>query len=431
MLLVSGGVFFAICAFGALAVTTHIASRQSQLEDNAEASPPLDFGPVGAGASARLAPASERAPAEHKQAPAVQPIDANSARRVAKQAFASTVLLDVKDSHGLPLGIGSGFVIGKGQIATNLHVVTGAGSVFAKKIGSRDKHRVDGVVAVDKEHDLVILGVGATIGPSLKIGDSDTVETGDAVFAAGSPHGLEGTFSEGIVSAVRSEGRDRLLQITAPISPGSSGGPILNARGHVIGVAVAFFRDGQNLNFAIPSNYLNALQGRSGSTKPFPAAAERQSGDNKEFNKPSTQAVDATKFTWNIENHFSGYYSFTLNNNLDEDIYSVKCLVIFKGDDGSLIDTDSVFYRDTIPAGLGKRLSSEVVSSVRKLTGKEAVSREDFFEGDKRGAYNVEIRVIDYSSRSEPSIVRPLGHDGPVFLDDGVPPLFDDEVPGR
>ena len=69
----------------------------------------------------------------------------------------------------------------------------------------------------------------------------------------GNPQGLEGTFSQGIVSSIRVLGADKILQITAPISPGSSGGPVLNEKGQVIGVSVATFRGGQNLNFAIPS----------------------------------------------------------------------------------------------------------------------------------------------------------------------------------
>ena len=70
---------------------------------------------------------------------------------------------------------------------------------------------------------------------------------------------LEGTFSHGLISAIRELSTTKILQIAAPISSGSSGGPVLNNKGEVIGVSVAQIKDGQNLNFAIPSNYLNAI----------------------------------------------------------------------------------------------------------------------------------------------------------------------------
>jgi S1-C subfamily serine protease len=80
------------------------------------------------------------------------------------------------------------------------------------------------------------------------------------------------TLSLGSVSSIRNVGTDKLLQITAPISPGSSGGPVLNSRGTVIGISVATFKGGQNLNFAIPSSYLKVLLGKTGSVKPLTQA---------------------------------------------------------------------------------------------------------------------------------------------------------------
>jgi hypothetical protein len=79
------------------------------------------------------------------------------------------------------------------------------------------------------------------------------------VYAIGNPKGLTGTISEGIVSGIRDLSSKSLIQITAPISPGSSGGPIINNSGQVIGVAVGTLTSGQNLNFAIPSSILESL----------------------------------------------------------------------------------------------------------------------------------------------------------------------------
>ena len=95
----------------------------------------------------------------------------------------------------------------------------------------------------------------------LPLGDSNTAKKGETVFVAGNPKGLEGTLSDGILGAIRKDFHIELLQITAPISPGSSGGPVLNGRGEIIGVATFGFKadDAQNLNFAIPSNSLRSL----------------------------------------------------------------------------------------------------------------------------------------------------------------------------
>jgi S1-C subfamily serine protease len=102
------------------------------------------------------------------------------------------------------------------------------------------------------------------------------------VFVVGNPRGLEGTFSQGMVSSIRGLDSGTLLQITAPISAGSSGGPVLDVLGNVIGVAVATIREGQNLNFAVPTNYLAALVDRIGVVQPLASNAKsRGTGDHR------------------------------------------------------------------------------------------------------------------------------------------------------
>jgi S1-C subfamily serine protease len=192
-------------------------------------------------------------------------VHAQTAQEIAKKAFGSTVLLVIEDANGQPLSLGSGFFIRDGEIASNLHVVEGAARGYAKLIGEKTKYDIEGITAVDPERDLVILKISARRSQALPIGNSDAVQVGESVYAVGNPQGLEGTFSQGIVSSIREVGSDKLLQITAPISPGSSGGPVLSEKGEVIGVSVATFRGGQNLNFAIPSNYLKTLIATGGS----------------------------------------------------------------------------------------------------------------------------------------------------------------------
>jgi len=179
---------------------------------------------------------------------------AQTAREIAKKVSPSVVLLVMEDENGQPLAMGSGFVIEDGIVATNLHVIAGASRGYAKLAEQKEKFNISGTVAVDVARDIALLAVEDIKAPALSIGDSKQLAVGDEVYAVGNPRGLEGTFSAGIISSIRKVGEDSLLQITAPISPGSSGGPVVDNKGEVIGVAVATFKGGQNLNFAIPSS---------------------------------------------------------------------------------------------------------------------------------------------------------------------------------
>ena len=182
-------------------------------------------------------------------------------QEIAETALASTVLIVIEDTNGQPLGSGSGFFIETGLIATNLHVVEKGFRGYVKRVGKDTKYPIAKIVATDSRQDLAILKVSEVDAPSLSLGDSNAVKTGDPIYAVGNPAGfLEGTFTEGNVSGIR-EFRvgSKRIQISAPISEGSSGGPILNDKAEVIGVAVSTFRGGQNLNFAVPSNYLSEL----------------------------------------------------------------------------------------------------------------------------------------------------------------------------
>lgn len=154
--------------------------------------------------------------------------------------------------------MGSGFFVKDNIVATNFHVIENSFGGYAKLVGSEKQYRITGVVGIDKAHDLALLHVEGVKGKILPF-SMKNIEIGDQVYALGNPLGLEGTFSEGIISGLRKFEDDQLLQTTVPISPGSSGGPILNKNGEVIGVAVATLTGGQNLNFAIPVSYVEKL----------------------------------------------------------------------------------------------------------------------------------------------------------------------------
>ena len=185
---------------------------------------------------------------------------AQSPQQIAKTALNATVLLVMEDADGGVLSWGSGFFVQPNQIATNFHVIEGASRGTARRVGQKTEYTIEGFTALDESQDLAILQVTAPGVPPLPLGDSDSVEIGATVYVVGNPKGyLEGTFSNGIISGVREGATNKQLQMTAPISPGSSGGPVLNGKGEVIGVSSMIVEGGQNLNFAIPSNDLKAL----------------------------------------------------------------------------------------------------------------------------------------------------------------------------
>lgn len=296
---------------------------------------------------------------------------AQTAQEIAKKAFRSTVLLVMEDANGQPLSLGSGFFVRDGEIASNLHVVEGAARGYAKLVGEKTKYDIEGITALDPGRDLVVLKISAGRSQVLPIGNSDAVQVGEPVYAVGNPQGLEGTFSQGIVSSIREVGTDKLLQITAPISPGSSGGPVLNGKGEVIGVSVATFRGGQNLNFAIPSSYLKILIANAGQLKPLAQAkgTKAQKSILADLGGRSSEGVVGGQLSWDMPgNQFSGSYSFSLRNQLRESVKNVHCLVVFRDSQGSPIDIDVVHYNGVIPAGLAKRTTSHVHSSIGVLT---------------------------------------------------------------
>ena len=138
-------------------------------------------------------------------------------------------------------------------------------------VGKDTKYTIEGFTATDTVNDLALLKVTADGIKPLPVGKSRDIKIGETIYVAGNPKGLEGTFSDGLISSRRNRGTKERFQMTAPISPGSSGGPVLNRKGEVIGVSVSAHRDmdAQNLNFAIPSRYLRKLLATSQRAKPL------------------------------------------------------------------------------------------------------------------------------------------------------------------
>lgn len=180
---------------------------------------------------------------------------------VAKGADGAVVSIAMLDNNGQPIAQGSGFVISKdGRIVTNYHVIK-TGSSAIVKLPNGAFFPVDGVVAFDKDRDIAVIKAHGENFRTVPLGDSSRVEVGDEVIAIGNPLSLESTVSNGIISGIRNvqEEGGNFLQVTTPISPGSSGGPLFNMDGHVVGITTMYLKGGENLNFAIPINDAKGL----------------------------------------------------------------------------------------------------------------------------------------------------------------------------
>lgn len=164
---------------------------------------------------------------------------------------------------------GSGFVItSDGVVATNLHIVEGANSI---QVALPNGQVIDDVyvLGADEFRDILVLQLPTSGLDALPLGDDGLVEVGEEIFVLGNPFGFEQTFSNGLVSAIRSEGGIDYFQISAPISGGSSGGPVVNRRGEAIAIASMTIPNAQNLNIAIPVRYIYLVLADPSGGMPF------------------------------------------------------------------------------------------------------------------------------------------------------------------
>ena len=176
-----------------------------------------------------------------------------------QQVIPAVVTVIGYDSKGSPIQMGSGFFVQKSFVVTNFHVIEGTHIIKVKTYdGAFHSARLS---CEDQSRDLALLTVGDQYVSKRKLSVSkDLPEIGETIIAIGNPMGLEQTVSDGIISAIRKVNRELdLIQITAPISSGSSGGPVLNLRGEVMGVSTLFWAKGQNLNFAVSGKYVDEM----------------------------------------------------------------------------------------------------------------------------------------------------------------------------
>lgn len=173
---------------------------------------------------------------------------------------ASIVVVDILNEQGSAIGIGSGAVIGKHEVITNCHVAQKGQSVHVRHFGKTYKATIH---YADADRDLCQLTVPDLQALPIDLGSAKTLKVGQRVYAVGAPKGFELTLSEGLVSSLRDYEGSQYIQTSAAISPGSSGGGLFNEQGELIGITTFYITEGQNLNFALPVDWISELPKRA------------------------------------------------------------------------------------------------------------------------------------------------------------------------
>jgi hypothetical protein len=264
-----------------------------------------------------------------------------SAKDIVKKASPAIVRIEAGGDK-----IGTGFIVDKaGTVATNLHVVAGESKIRVR-LYDGTQYPVTQIAGLDAARDLALLKIatGKEL-PTLKLGDSDAMAAGDQIVAIGNPLGVfDNSVTSGLISQVRPVcGHEALaaqqckpeltlLQISAAISPGSSGGPLFNQFGEVVGVTTAIITAGQNINLAVPGNYLKPLVAQHSSMTPDQFAQETKV---VEETAPS-EADDNVRITRRIPRHEITVYDGCKLDDIEEVIKQI----------GATIESGAPLYND-------------------------------------------------------------------------------------
>ena len=244
------------------------------------------------------------------QARAIADAPVRSAENVFAEVSPSVARVNVTDASGRPLVLGSGVVIDKETIITACHVAEG-GAKLEVKLG--EVILPANLQLADEALDLCRLNVPGLRAPAVAIGSVTSLHPGQTVYAIGAPAGLELTISQGIVSALRKVDEGTVIQTSTPISPGSSGGGLFDISGHLVGITTFQHRYGQNLNFALPADWVSQMRARKAA---FNSVAQRTLSNGQAQANPQAGLIVGQWLCRDWTSGLSGQYRFEADGNL-------------------------------------------------------------------------------------------------------------------
>lgn len=308
-------------------------------------------------------------------------LKAQDVKTIYNKSKSSIVLIVTYDSNQTPTALGSGFYFEKNLIATNFHVINGSNRIVIKNLGTQAKSENVKVKSYSEELDIAILEVGTMNSTNLLL-NTITPEIGDNILAIGNPKGLEGTISTGIVSGIRDlSEKYKLVQITSPISPGSSGGPVLDSQGRVIGISTFTLNDSQNLNFAVPANAISDLKNKSTKWEPNVTSVT-----NTTKNQNSVSLAFFEKDGSEFEE------SISLKNNTNLTIKNIKGLMLYYDMRDNQISYNYIELEEVLMPGMAKLKVYRSFDQNQKFS---YAYGKDYFK-DSYTQFKVDFRLLDY-----------------------------------
>ena len=310
--------------------------------------------------------------------------DISSIYRDAKR---SIVLIVAYDNNGSPLGMGTGFYFKTHLIATNYHVVEGASSFHIKNIGSGKQFKSSKVKSYSEKLDIALIKTEEPAQPIL-IAKGKEQNIGEKVIVIGNPRGLEGSVSAGIISGIRPVAGFNVYQLTAPISPGSSGGPVFNSNGEVLGIATFTIRESQNLNFAMPARLLAELENKEMKWEPAP--------NIEAVYKKANAGIKLVLFAK------AGHElneTISLKNTTQNTIKNLTLILFYKTVDGEQFDYRIVSFDETLPPGIAKMKT--IPSFDQEQNFMYHKTKGTAYERNYYTLFSVEMSVLSYDIAEE------------------------------
>jgi serine protease Do len=292
---------------------------------------------------------------------------ARSAENIFAEVSPSIVRVHAADASGRQIKQGSGVVVGTGRVITNCHVTSGAAQIT---VASGADSRPASVYIADEEFDLCSLDVGGLNAPAVTVGSVTSLRTGQRVFAIGAPLGLELTISEGIVSSLRETPNGKVIQTTAPVSPGSSGGGLFDVEGKLVGIITFQQRSGQNLNFAVPADWIAEMRNRGSSSNAGDTPGQPRGAPAQAAEPTVAEMVVGKWWCFASLSGRNGEYNFgadgTVKITLSDGVaasggYSVAGRkILYQGPEGFATEIESISAQRMVQVvGDGKRIACE------------------------------------------------------------------------